>query len=390
MKNGTWIFVSDDPAAAGFPEKGARYILTDTSGGTTHGDISHPGPDVFRVLSTAEARAELGHIAVRQPGITMFFNDVDGPGVKSFLGHYYHFIGEMFLGLWRLTVSSGDFELPTRLMYRALPNMWRDKARITPWFQRAVLAGVQIEEDPHWQDRRESGLAYLYDRLAFADRWAAHNHGREVNQFNKVGADLPKLDVPVNWLEPMRDRVVHLSEAAGCQVKRKHANVPVVTYVDRQKTKRRLLAEDHKNLVASLAALDAEGTIEFVHAQMETMDRIHQFCLAARTDIMVGVHGNGLSHQLWMRPGSGVLEIMNEGGFARDYGILAEMSSHEYYAIHNDKTFPAEKWRKADGWVAPQNEGFHGDKIRVDGAYIATLVKNMAGRRKYGPTPVKW
>lgn len=24
---------------------------------------------------------------------------------------------------------------------------------------------------------------------------------------------------------------------------------------------------------------------------------------------MFGVHGNGLSHQLWMKPGSGVLEV---------------------------------------------------------------------------------
>jgi hypothetical protein len=25
--------------------------------------------------------------------------------------------------------------------------------------------------------------------------------------------------------------------------------------------------------------------------------------------IMIGVHGNGLSHQLWMKPNSGVLEV---------------------------------------------------------------------------------
>jgi hypothetical protein len=37
-------------------------------------------------------------------------------------------VGEMFLGLWRLVVSAGDFELPTRLMYRG--NEWvRESAK---------------------------------------------------------------------------------------------------------------------------------------------------------------------------------------------------------------------------------------------------------------------
>jgi hypothetical protein len=80
---------------------------------------------------------------------------------------------------------------------------------------------------------------------------------------------------------------------------------------------------------------------------------------------MVGVHGNGLSHQLWMRPGSGLIEIMKSGGFTRDYAILAEMASHEYYAIHNDTYLPREQWILDDGRSYPQNHGFHSPTINV-------------------------
>jgi hypothetical protein len=87
---------------------------------------------------------------------------------------------------------------------------------------------------------------------------------------------------------------------------------------------------------------------------------------------MMGVHGNGLSHQLWMEPGSAVLEVgpchlslcgadteqfMNVGGFARvsnrqgcdwplteqDYAMLGELMSHEYYAVHKNHVFTPDK-----------------------------------------------
>jgi hypothetical protein len=66
--NGTFIFVSDDPVAAGFPEHGARYILTDVSKGKVNGPT---GDDVFRVVGTDEARTLLGKIAVRQCGVSV-------------------------------------------------------------------------------------------------------------------------------------------------------------------------------------------------------------------------------------------------------------------------------------------------------------------------------
>lgn len=202
-------------------------------------------------------------------------------------------------------------------------------------------------------------------------------------------------------MSPLRDRIVAMSEASACRTTRAKSRVPVVTYINRQLTGRRLVDEDHLKLVAAMEDLEKQGLIEFVDAVMENIPRIEQFCIAARTDvslcdgladtqIMIGVHGNGLSHQLWMKSGGGVLEFMFEGGFTRDYGILAEFMAHEYYAIHNDKVFPVEEWRKPSGYAVDQGPNFHSSKIRVEAAFIAGLVKDMAKRRRRGPTPLHW
>lgn len=138
-----------------------------------------------------------------------------------------------------------------------------------------MLSGTLIEERDAWNDRRETKMTYLFDKIGIADvstddekewgwfgfkdsphnkppawqskgglhwlesmltsqRWAAHNFGPEASLWNKVTGDLPTaLPVPLNWLEPMRDRIVLLSESAGCTAEREHATVPVVTYIDR-------------------------------------------------------------------------------------------------------------------------------------------------------------
>src|SRR6266576_7004357 len=70
---------------------------------------------------------------------------------------------------------------------------------------------------------------------------------------------------------------------------------PLVTYVSRQGGGRRLGQEYHDSLVSSLRELENEGVIRFHVARMELMTIHEQIELAAKTTIMIGVHGNGLT-----------------------------------------------------------------------------------------------
>ncbi|WVR08387.1 hypothetical protein IAU60_005442 [Kwoniella sp. DSM 27419] len=310
LSNGVYIVLTSEPEH--LPEKGVSAIF---SGLADPEDKWHhhlaAGEDRFLIVTPeqAEQRQLFQRSAVRKTGISLMFNDVAEGNYSSFLDHYYHFIGEMFLGLWRVVVSAGETELPRRLIYRANGTDWRDRAGITTWFQQAVLPETTIEEVTVYEDRKKSGMTFIFDKIAIAD----------------ANADLPLLEVPWTWMDPLRNQLKKLVTAEG------------------QLTGRRLVDTDAKDLLDEMEKLHHDGVIEFHNAVMEKMSRSDQFCLALRGDVMFGVHGNGLSHQLWMRPGAAVMEMMPVGGFARDYAILAEMMHHEYHAVHHNTTFTPDK-----------------------------------------------
>ncbi|OCF41270.1 hypothetical protein I317_04928 [Kwoniella heveanensis CBS 569] len=410
LSNGTYIVLTSDPEH--LPAKGVTAIfsgLSDPEDRWHHRPAA--GEDRFMIVSPEEAeeRQLFERSAVRKTGVSLMFNDVAEGKLSSFLNHYYHFSklgfwaareirvvltdslfilsGEMFLGLWRVVAASGETELPARLIYRANATDWRDHAGITTWFQQAVLAETIVEEVTVYEDRKKSGMTFLFDKIAIADRWAAHRAGQEVKYWNKANADLPLLNVTREWMDPLRNQIKKLVQTEGCEVKRNDPEVPVVVYVNRQLTGRRLVDADAAELLEEMEKLDAEGVIEFHNAFMEKIPRTDQFCLALRSDIMFGVHGNGLSHQLWMKPGSGVMEIMPTTGFARDYAILGEMMGHEYYAIHHNATFPPDQWRKPNGWMVDQGKDFHSNRITVDGKFMAGMVRKMAEERRYVTEP---
>ncbi|KAJ6505732.1 hypothetical protein C8R47DRAFT_1066629 [Mycena vitilis] len=110
----------------------------------------------------------------------------------------------------------------------------------------------------------------------------------------------------------------------------------VITYISRQSAGNRKLApESHVGLVSALEALvarknagnttGAEGKKgrewELVVVEAEKLSKDEQIRIAARTTILLGVHGNGLTHLVMMPPTrvSTVIEMFYPGGFAHDY-----------------------------------------------------------------------
>jgi hypothetical protein len=72
---------------------------------------------------------------------------------------------------------------------------------------------------------------------------------------------------------------------------------------------------------------------------MEDMDKASQVSLLSRTTILVGVHGNGLSGQLWLEPSprATIIELFFENGFAYDYEYTARSLGLKHYGFWNDR-----------------------------------------------------
>ncbi|ORX41230.1 hypothetical protein BD324DRAFT_648113 [Kockovaella imperatae] len=350
------------------------YVITGLKKEDAEGkSVEIPVEETWQVISFEEAEELFKPVVVRKNGLTLFYADATSP---NFLGHYFHLVAEMFLGAMRVQAADGEYELPARTIYRGTAASRRDRYALNEWFNEIAMPNTALEDQSVLQDRTHSGIPYVYERIVIADRWAAHKHGKNPRRWNKVTGDVPDVQVPADWFRPVRNSIKLAVLASGCDIRRKDPSVPVVLYVNRQDTGRRLLAEDAESLAFELDALHQQGLIELHDVQMGKVSKLEQFCLACKADVMLGVHGNGLTHQMWMKPGSAVLEMMTVGGHARDYNLLADMVGHQYETIHNNHTFPREKW----GSVG-QGKNFHSSSIRADGKFVAELVLQKAQER---------
>lgn len=94
---------------------------------------------------------------------------------------------------------------------------------------------------------------------------------------------------------------------------------------------------------------------------MDKLSRDEQIRLAARTTVMMGVHGNGLTHLLWMNnlnPRATVIEFFYPGGFAEDYEFTSRALGIRHYGIWDNEVFTA-----PDTPQVAYPEGFQGNEI---------------------------
>ncbi|KAG8692819.1 hypothetical protein FRC11_003352, partial [Ceratobasidium sp. 423] len=181
----------------------------------------------------------------------------------------------------------------------------------------------------------------------------------------------PGVDKGKWWWEPLRRRGLKMSsvdqaiqdlslwwygsEADVARLSEKlEGGKPTVriTYISRQTARhRKLIKEDHDGLVVALKELverknalppspeNQPWDLEIVEA--DHISREEQVRIATRTTVMLGVHGNGLTHLIMMpiTPLSTVIELFYPGGFARDYQWSSTALGMRHYGVHNDTAF---------------------------------------------------
>jgi len=303
--------------------------------------VNMPSDRDFQVISPQQARDLFGQGAGRLDGVTFMQTDP-----MQFLRHYFHFVvgasstaptaisiptntplndAEVVVhGLWRIYSSldphiphTGETSLPPprRLIFpHCDPVLWRDKAGLNMFFMRTAFPGLSIEYEQDWAERAsigeggpgsaEEGLAHdqyprtaralIMDRVVLGDRAAWERSSQNVkNPENKY-----PLVVSRHWWAPVRRAVVEYAAGArdvvwpgeaeldaianGKTAKRER---PVITYVNRQSTGRRLLDQDHDALVVALEELGRKYDYEVVVASMEFMNKFDQIYLSSRTTV---------------------------------------------------------------------------------------------------------
>ncbi|KAJ7164692.1 hypothetical protein C8R43DRAFT_946492 [Mycena crocata] len=333
-----------------------------------------PDDTDIRIISTTEARTLFGSGAQILDGVTYFVNDT-----PQFVRHYYHWCAELWFGFWR-TYSSLDPSIPApgnttlppprRMLFNRLDAFrWRDYSTMNQWVVRSSFPDLTMEFIDDWDDRIRMGVPFVMERVVLADRSAAMP-ALNYQRYQRTAAPPFGLPGSAHWWLTIRNNVVKFAglepEESGGTLGR-----PVITYISRQDWGRRMLIQaDHEKLVWELRKLEDLYGYEVHIVVAEKMKRLEQLQLAARTTILMGVHGNALTSLLWMKPNprSTVMEFFYPGGFAHDYEYTARALGIKHYGFWGDEAFTS-----PDLPLPAYPEGFQGNSIPLDGEAVADL-----------------
>jgi capsular polysaccharide biosynthesis protein len=126
----------------------------------------------------------------------------------------------------------------------------------------------------------------------------------------------------------------------------------VVGHVDRQNTRRQLIDSHHQRILQFAGKHDK---IDFRHLHMEEYSPFEQIQMASECDVLLGVHGNGLTHSLWMAPNRYVVEFFWNFNFQFDYATTAQLMNHTYLGLWNGQVLDIDRVRQRD----PRNPWLH-------------------------------
>ncbi|ADV24407.1 hypothetical protein I305_05101 [Cryptococcus gattii E566] len=307
------------------------------------------GHDRWRLEKPEMGRLEFGQMGYKLSGVTFIFND--GPGPEGYLVYFKHFATEAFLGAARVLAStylndiSHQESLPKRIWFPRCGSSpsWRDERGENSWFLSRALPSASIEDATHFTDRILAGVTIQFEKIVIIDRWAAHSIGNDNGKWGKMNVLVPTVSARPNFFDAYRKNV---AQSLGITGNINQTSLPVVIYIDYQKETPRLRPEDHMGLINALKSLTPLAEIHVV--TLSGMSKSRQMELFSRAWIIIGVHMEGLTQAMWMPviPGrSTVIELFEQGGFQRDFELMATAIGHQYVAVQFDRVLPEEEWR---------------------------------------------
>ncbi|KAG5729540.1 hypothetical protein E4T56_gene15647 [Termitomyces sp. T112] len=384
LRKGTFYIVTSTPSA--FPQR--EHIIARPLDMGPDRDLS-PTDKELQFIDPSEAATILGEQALTVEGFTLIAYDTE-----QFMHHFYHWWGEIILGAWRVysaltgpSLSARDTTAPSFASRILLPHVfgqeWRDIPGLNAGLMRATFPSTSIENADQWDDLAVLDNTFVFERAMIVCRVAAQTHGLS-KSWHKMISSTMAVNVSNTFWEPIRRTTVQNTigylprlDSRGVIVSPPTvvSEMPFVTYIARQGSSRSLTDAYHQDLVRALKELEWSGLCQVYVAQMEKMSLTQQLEIMARSTILIGVHGNGLTHQLFMPPSSRstVVEIFAPKGYVHDYAILARNLGHKHYAVWNDtlQTFPDGEWY--EGVKYPSD--FHSQSLPVYAPVIADLIR---------------
>ena len=277
------------------------------------------------------------------PGNTFIVNEP-----KQFLDHYYHFCAEWLFGAWAFWQGAWNAEVkPGSAAKTSAPPVdrvifanadahgWRDRPGFNSYVFRSAFPHTTVEVLEDWDDRiiatsndAAARRAWHFDTVLFSDRSASFKGALCGSQNQRIASEATEYmrqagNLSSLWWEPVRRGVLRFAGVdertldvgvraralvdggakvgggAGLEGHKAVSGLSdkevVISYISRQSSRRHLLPDDHAALVKALSDMAEKHGWELNVVEAEKLSKEQQLAIAARSTVLLGVHGNGLT-----------------------------------------------------------------------------------------------
>eukprot|EP00475_Leptophrys_vorax_P040563 TRINITY_DN7543_c0_g3_i1.p1 TRINITY_DN7543_c0_g3~~TRINITY_DN7543_c0_g3_i1.p1 ORF type:complete len:460 (+),score=109.40 TRINITY_DN7543_c0_g3_i1:95-1474(+) len=303
--------------------------------------------------------------------------------VDVMMAHYFHFM-EFLEAIW---ACIHEFEMQDKKVEYIVftysgEEHWRGKI---PYINEQILhvlwpnaVILSDEKFISFFSEKVSSTVYTQSLVTFrnvivVDRRGAH-HNTLSNQLNKMDGAIYQ-EVKRNH-QSLREKVLIGMKAQSESPPEKVLQKLLI--VDRYEDRPGRRSMNRTILTELIGALNATEKFDLEIAQFEKMSFLDQMRSVQDADVIMGVHGNGLTHVLWMKPGSTLVEIFPAGMFVTDFEFYSEFAGLKHFAWDCKSGFIAESIDVVDlaGKYETRGHDHTGDNVEVldVAAFVTDLV----------------
>ncbi len=270
--------------------------------------------------------------AIRFPGTTLFLFEDSRTIYASY--HFFHVL-EHIVGDWsfygdqhfedvRLIVLGSGGEKDWVYDGKVSPVIWEGPNEINKHLFKALFPNAEVLTWLKFLDRYKT-RPICFERALCSDRSLSFLHSENLQLKRMLG--YARHFFSKEALQRLADRV-----HAYAQTQFHPSDAIRVTYLKRQPP-RYLAPHIEEELLSAIAHLPNVSLCvkDFIHLSFQ-----EQMQIIGNTDVLISVHGNGLSHVLFLPPTAKVIEIFPPSTHTLDYRIYAEARELDYTALISD------------------------------------------------------
>lgn len=255
-------------------------------------------------------------------GTSLFLFEIDL--TRHYLSHFFHLL-EHLVGVWSFYGADNFNDIKLIVLAsdgsRNKDPTWKGPNSINEHLLKAMFPQASVKT---WDEFLvENHHTILRFEKAFTSDRALTFYSEACSRVNKMLAEaFPDLSS-----QALNQLALRVNSYANTQSKA--SNLITVTYLKRP-FPRALEAQLEQKLINAIEQLPNVKltVIDFFHISFQ-----EQINVIGKTDVLISVHGNGLSHILFLPETSSVIEIFPKDSCTLDYRMFADARNIEYLGI---------------------------------------------------------